>query len=129
MVRQSEAIQARERLAAADALPGRSTQPASAKLDLWVYYHRLVARGLKKGSALMAVMRKMLAVAAHLLMHEGEEYDPHTRGMCLQNTSEYRSEARRGSIFPSVCQISCLPCTRIDKFYGFFYIFSLLCPL
>ena len=25
------------------------------------YYHRLVARGLKKGSALMAVMRKMLA--------------------------------------------------------------------
>ncbi len=23
----------------------------------------------------MAVMRKMLAVAAHLLMHEGEKYD------------------------------------------------------
>ena len=41
-----------------------------------VYYQRLVERGLKKGSALMAVMRKMLAVAAHLLMHEGEEYDP-----------------------------------------------------
>ena len=41
-----------------------------------VYYQRLVQRGLKKGSALMAVMRKMLAVAAHLLMHEGEEYDP-----------------------------------------------------
>ncbi len=41
------------------------------------YYHRLVERGLKKGSALMAVMRKMLAVAAHLLMHEEEEYDPH----------------------------------------------------
>ncbi len=38
---------------------------------------RLVERGLKKGSALMAVMRKLLAVAAHLLMHEGEEYDPH----------------------------------------------------
>ena len=30
------------------------------------YYHRLVGRGLKKGSALMAVMRKMLAVSAHL---------------------------------------------------------------
>jgi len=30
------------------------------------YYQRLVARGLKKGSALIAVMRKMLAVAAHL---------------------------------------------------------------
>jgi transposase len=40
-----------------------------------VYYRRLVERGLKKGSALMAVMRKMLAVAAHLLRHEGEEYD------------------------------------------------------
>ena len=40
------------------------------------YYQRLVQRGLKKGSALMAVMRKMLAVAAHLLMHEDEEYDP-----------------------------------------------------
>jgi transposase len=42
------------------------------------YYRRLVERGLKKGSALMAVMRKMLAVAAHLLMHEEESYDPHT---------------------------------------------------
>jgi transposase len=41
-----------------------------------VYYQRLVQRGLKKGSALMAVMRKLLAVAAHLLMHEGEKYDP-----------------------------------------------------
>jgi transposase len=40
------------------------------------YYHRLVGRGLKKGSALMAVMRKMLAVAVHLLK-TGEEYDPH----------------------------------------------------
>jgi len=34
-----------------------------------------VQRGRKSGSALMAVMRKMLAVAAHLLMHEGEKYD------------------------------------------------------
>jgi transposase len=41
-----------------------------------VYYQRLVDRGLKKGSALMAVMRKLLAVATHLLMHEGEAYDP-----------------------------------------------------
>jgi len=40
-----------------------------------VYYQRLVERGRKSGSALMAVMRKLLAVAAHLLMHEGEEYD------------------------------------------------------
>jgi transposase len=35
-----------------------------------------VERDLRKGSALMAVMRKMLAVAAHLLMHEEEKYDP-----------------------------------------------------
>ncbi len=41
-----------------------------------VYYQRLVERGRKCGSALMAVMRKMLAVAAHLLRHEGEEYAP-----------------------------------------------------
>ena len=41
-----------------------------------VDYQRLVERGRKSGSALMAVMRKLLAVAAHLLMHEGEEYDP-----------------------------------------------------
>ncbi|HEY4387643.1 MAG TPA: transposase [Ktedonobacteraceae bacterium] len=46
-----------------------------------VYYQCLVERGLKKGSALMAVMRKLLAVATHLLMHEGEEYDSHTRGL------------------------------------------------
>lgn len=39
------------------------------------YYHRLVQRGLKKGKALMAVMRKMLVVAVHLLRTE-EAYDP-----------------------------------------------------
>jgi transposase len=39
------------------------------------YYRRLVERGLKKGSALMAVMRKMLAVAVHLLKHEQQDYD------------------------------------------------------
>jgi hypothetical protein len=38
---------------------------------------RLVAQsvGLKKGSALMAVMRKMRVVAVHLLTHEQEDYD------------------------------------------------------
>ena len=41
-----------------------------------VYYQRLVQRGRKSGSALMAVMRKMLAVAAHLLRHVEEKYDP-----------------------------------------------------
>ena len=39
------------------------------------YYHRLVARGMKKGMALVAVMRKMLIVAAHLIQTE-ESYDP-----------------------------------------------------
>ena len=39
-------------------------------------YRRLVARGLKKGSALMAGMRKRLAVAAHLLTHPEEDSDP-----------------------------------------------------
>jgi transposase len=39
------------------------------------YYHHLVKRGLKKMSAVMAVMRKMVAVAAYL-MKTGEDYDP-----------------------------------------------------
>jgi len=39
------------------------------------YYHRLVERSLKKGPALIAVMRKMLAVAAHVMKTE-EMYDP-----------------------------------------------------
>ncbi len=39
------------------------------------YYHHLVKRGLKKMSAMMAVMRKMVAVATHL-MKTGEDYDP-----------------------------------------------------
>jgi hypothetical protein len=37
--------------------------------------HRLVARGLKKRDAMMAVMRKMLIVAYRLL-RTGETYDP-----------------------------------------------------
>jgi transposase len=36
--------------------------------------HHLVERGLKKMSALMAVMRKMVAVATHLIQ-TGEDYD------------------------------------------------------
>jgi transposase len=40
-----------------------------------VYYHRLVARGLSKLAALMAVMRKLLVIAASLLRKE-EDYDP-----------------------------------------------------
>ncbi|WP_201386535.1 IS110 family transposase [Ktedonobacter sp. SOSP1-85] len=39
------------------------------------YYQHLVARGLEKMSALMAVMRKMVVVATHL-MQTGEDYDP-----------------------------------------------------
>lgn len=39
------------------------------------YYHHLVEHGLAKMSALMAVMRKMVAVATHL-MQTGEDYDP-----------------------------------------------------
>jgi transposase len=40
-----------------------------------VYYHRLLARGVGKMTALMAVMRKMLVIAAYLL-RTGEDYDP-----------------------------------------------------
>jgi len=40
-----------------------------------VYSHRLLARGVGKMTALMAVMRKMLVIAAYLL-RTGEDYDP-----------------------------------------------------
>jgi hypothetical protein len=40
-----------------------------------VYYQRLLARGLGKKTALMAVMRKMVVIAAYLLRTE-EDYDP-----------------------------------------------------
>jgi len=39
------------------------------------YYQRLVARGMKKGMAVVVVMRKMLMVAVHLIQTE-ERYDP-----------------------------------------------------
>jgi transposase len=39
------------------------------------YYHYLVERRLKKMSAVMAVMRKMVTVTTHL-MKTGEDYDP-----------------------------------------------------
>jgi transposase len=39
------------------------------------YYRRLVARGMKRGAALVAVMRKMLTVACRLLKTQ-EPYDP-----------------------------------------------------
>ena len=48
------------------------TLPASA---FGAYYRRLLARGLKAGDALTAVMRKMLMVASHLL-RSNETYDP-----------------------------------------------------
>lgn len=48
----------------------------TAKSAFGDYYRRVVARGLKKSSALMSVMRKMLTVATHLLMNEQEVYDP-----------------------------------------------------
>jgi hypothetical protein len=44
------------------------------------YYHRLVARGMKRCVALIAVMRKMLAVADHLLKTQ-ELFDPSKVGL------------------------------------------------
>ena len=40
------------------------------------YYNAMVARGLKGRKALMAVMRKMVAVAYSLLKNEKAVYDP-----------------------------------------------------
>lgn len=39
-----------------------------------IYYHRLVERGMKKGMAVVAVMRKLLIVAAHLIQTQ-QDYD------------------------------------------------------
>ncbi|WP_040447043.1 IS110 family transposase [Ktedonobacter racemifer] len=39
-----------------------------------LYYHRLVERGMKKGMAVIAVMRKLLIVAAHLIQTQ-EDYN------------------------------------------------------
>src|SRR6266700_1863605 len=39
------------------------------------YYRRLVERGMKKGMAVVAVMRKLLIVAAHLIL-TGQVYEP-----------------------------------------------------
>jgi transposase len=37
------------------------------------YYHRLVERGMKKGMAVVAVMRKLLIVAAHLIQTQEDD--------------------------------------------------------
>jgi hypothetical protein len=42
---------------------------------MFAYYHHLVARGLPRRAAMMAVMRKMLTVASRLLKTQ-ETYDP-----------------------------------------------------
>lgn len=39
-----------------------------------IYYSRLVGRGMKKGMAVVAVMRKLLIVAAHLILTQ-QDYD------------------------------------------------------
>jgi transposase len=39
-----------------------------------IYYHRLLDRGMKKGMAVVAVMRKLLIVAAHLIQTQ-QDYD------------------------------------------------------
>jgi hypothetical protein len=101
------------------------------------YYHRLVARGLNKGSALMAVMRKMLAVAAHLLKYP-EAYEP--TKVCGQRSALWaptrRSAAHpwasakepspaRGCARGEWCASSCLRhqrhfLPRLDKSYSFY---------
>jgi transposase len=55
------------------------------------YYHRLIAGGMKKVEALMAVMRKMLLVAYHLLRTQ-ETYDP--RKVCVAPGQHTPSSAK-----------------------------------
>ena len=67
------------------ALGSLRTRSASA---FGAYYRALEARGLRGYRALMAVMRKMLVVAYHLLK-SGEQYDPSKvwRGVAVATTS------------------------------------------
>lgn len=51
-----------------------------------IYYHRLVDRGMKKGMAVVAVMRKLLIVAAHLILTQ-EDYDADKVGRAVLNSS------------------------------------------
>ena len=60
------------------------------------YYHYLVERRLKKMSAVMAVMRKMVTVTTHL-MKTGEDYDPTQIGIKL------RLAAPHGAASGDVC--------------------------
>jgi transposase len=75
-----------------------------------VSYQRLVECGLKTGSALMAVMRKLLAVAAHLLMHEGEEYDRSlvcgSRGFACRTLQDVALKPKEGNLFLSFRKLS-----------------------
>jgi transposase len=52
-----------------------------------MYYHRLLARGMKAREALIAVMRKMLVIATRLLK-TGETYDP--TKVCAQSVVQPR---------------------------------------
>jgi transposase len=61
-----------------------------------VSYQRLLQRGLKKGSALMVVMGKRLAVAAHLLMHEGEKDD---RSLVCRTLQDVALKCKEGIFF------------------------------
>ncbi len=84
------------------------------------YYHRLVERSLKKGPALIAVMRKMLAVAAHVMKTE-EMYDP-LAPLGSACTSLWRKAPKaRGPFFLFLqWMLESLPTGGLDKFYGFF---------
>ena len=55
-------------------------QELQATQERIAYFQRLLARGLKRRVALMAVMRKMLAVAYHLLKTH-EPFDPSKVGL------------------------------------------------
>ena len=76
MARANQAVQARQWSSPSYPLPRSVTQHCPAHIAFRrVRVTRLVARGMKKGMAVVAVMRKMLIVAVHLILTE-ESYDP-----------------------------------------------------
>ena len=76
MARAAQALEARQWGTASLSVSGCACSLRSRSASAFgAYYRALEARGLRGYRALMAVMRKMLVVAYHLLK-SGEQYDP-----------------------------------------------------
>ncbi len=77
-----------------------------------LYYHRLVDRGMKKGMAVVAVMRKLLIVAAHLIQTQ-EDYDAGKVG--VQAVSEPRGSLTACTPHPNRWAVGDQPLDAVQR--------------